>query len=157
MFPQTVMSGEHRAPWGCIYAKEDKSRCRPGKKPESDQEYFEILCLCILQAGLNWGTLRENWQKYRTGFHDFDINKLVKTQTPEIMRNPNAIRNSRKVEGILYNAKEFQRIREEHGSFSSFLASLRRIKGGDAPKLLRKRFRHVGPYTAEYYLHCVGY
>jgi hypothetical protein len=43
---------EHTAPWECMYAKEDKSKCKPGKKPKFDKEYFEILCLCILQSGL---------------------------------------------------------------------------------------------------------
>jgi 3-methyladenine DNA glycosylase Tag len=43
---------EHRAPWECTYAKEDKNKCKPGKQPKSDKEYFEVLCLCILQAGL---------------------------------------------------------------------------------------------------------
>ena len=106
---------------------------------------------------MNWGTVRKNWQKYKTGFHDFDIDKLAETQTPGIMKRPNVIRNSRKVEGIVYNAKEFQKIREEHGSFPDFLESLRRIEGEDVSKLLMKRFKHVGPYTIEYYLHCVGY
>ena len=58
---------EHRAPWECTYAKEDKSRCKPGNKPKSDREYFEILCLCILQAGLNWNMVREKWLNIKQG------------------------------------------------------------------------------------------
>ncbi len=42
----------HRAPWECTFAKEQGSRCLPGKIPRTDNEYFEILSLCILQAGL---------------------------------------------------------------------------------------------------------
>jgi hypothetical protein len=34
---------EHRAPWECTCSKEDKSECKPRKKPKSDQEYFEVL------------------------------------------------------------------------------------------------------------------
>jgi 3-methyladenine DNA glycosylase Tag len=52
---------EHRAPWECAFAEEDKNKCKPGISPESDPEYFENLYLCILQAGLGWEMIRENW------------------------------------------------------------------------------------------------
>jgi len=148
---------EHRAPWECTYAKEDKNKCKAGNKPKSDQEYFEILCLCILQAGLSWGTLRKNWEKYRKGFSNFNISKLAKMQPKELMKSPNVIKNPKKIEGIIYNAKEFQKIKKEYGSFSNFLKSLKQMKDKEVFKILMKRFKHVGEYTAEYYLHCVGY
>ena len=148
---------EHRAPWECTYAKEDKSECKPGKKPKSDQEYFEILCLCILQAGLNWGTVRKNWQRYRKGFYNFSIDRLAKAQSRDLMKQPNAIRNLKKIKDIIYNAKEFQKIKKEYGSFSNFLESLKQIEGKEVSRFLMKRFKHVGEYTADYYLHCVGY
>lgn len=151
------MNKGHRAPWECTYAKEEKSKCRSGKKLKSDQEYFEILCLCILQAGLNWGVIRENWGKYKSGFYDFNISRLAKTQTKELMKNPNVIKNDRKVKGIIYNAKEFQNIKKEYGSFGNFFKSLKLMNDQKVFKLLVKRFRHVGTYTAEYYLHSVGY
>ena len=148
---------EHRAPWECTYAKEDKSECKPGKKPKSDQEYFEILCLCILQAGLNWGTVRKNWQRYRKGFYNFSMDRLAKAQSRELMKQPNAIRNLKKIKDITYNAKEFQKIKKEYGSFSNYLKLLEQIKDRELFKFLMERFRHVGEYTAHYYLHCVGY
>jgi 3-methyladenine DNA glycosylase Tag len=151
------MNKGHRAPWECTYAKEEKSKCRSGKKPKSDQEYFEILCLCIQQAGLNWGQVRKNWGRYTNGFCDFNISKLAKAQAEELMKNPNVINNNRKVEGIVYNAKEFQKIKKEYGSFGNFFKSLKPMKGEEVLELLVKRFRHVGTYTAEYYLHSVGY
>ena len=151
------MTKVHRAPWECIYAKEDKSECKPGEEPKSDQEYFEILCLCVLQAGLNWGTIRRNWQRYRNAFFGFDINKLAKAQTEKLIKKPNVIKNRKKVEAIIHNAKEFQKIKEEYGSFRNFLESFRELKNEELFKLLAKRFRHVGIYTAEYFLHSVGY
>jgi DNA-3-methyladenine glycosylase I len=151
------MNKEHRAPWECTYAKEEKNKCKPGKKPKSDQEYFEILCLCILQAGLNWGTIRRNWRKYKNGFHNFNISKLAKAQTKELMKNPDVIKNNRKLDAIVYNAKEFQRIKKEHGSFGNFMKLLKLMKEKEVFKLFTKRFKHVGSYTGEYYLHSVGY
>jgi len=147
----------HRAPWECVYAKEDKSECLPGKEPKSDQEYFEILCLCILQAGLNWGAVRRNWRKYKHAFFDFEINRLAGAKVEDLIRRPNAIKNRKKIEAIIYNAKEFQKIRVRYGSFRSFLESLRELGDEEACRFLAEKFRHIGVYTAEYFLHSVGY
>jgi DNA-3-methyladenine glycosylase I len=101
--------------------------------------------------------VRGNWQKYRKGFCGFSIHKLSKAQADELLKNPNVLKNRIKVEAIIYNAKEFQKIKKEYGSFFSFLGSLRRMADEAVFKLLIRRFRHVGSYTAEYYLHSVGY
>jgi hypothetical protein len=53
--------------------------------------------------------------------------------------------------------KEFQKIKKEYGSFSNFLGSLGVTKDGEVSRFLIERFKHVGEYTADYYLHCVGY
>jgi DNA-3-methyladenine glycosylase I len=151
------MKNEHRAPWDCIYAKEERSHCKPGKRPRSDQKYFEILCLCLLQAGLNWGLMRKHWKKYREGFFNFDIYRLSKAQTRELLKDTRVIKNRKKVEAIVHNAKEFRMIRREYGSFANFLRSLKQRTDEELFKLLMKRFKHIGSYTIEYYLHSVGY
>jgi len=106
---------------------------------------------------LNWGTVRKNWSKYRAGFYNFNINRLARARSKELMKQPNAIRNFEKIKSIIYNAKEFQKIKKMHGSFSNYLKSLEQIEDKEVSKLLVERFKHVGEYTAEYYLHSVGY
>jgi 3-methyladenine DNA glycosylase Tag len=93
---------------------------------------------CILQAGLSWKMVRKNWQKYRNGFYNFNINKLAKTTMKELMKNPNVIKNEKKIEGIIYNAKEFKKIKKECGSFSDFLKSLKQMKDREVFMLLSK-------------------
>jgi DNA-3-methyladenine glycosylase I len=151
------MEGEHRAPWECIYPKEDKSICKPGRRPESDMEYFEILCLCVLQAGLNWKAIRKNWGKYRLGFYGFDFNVLANKRLEELLERPCIIRNEKKIEAIIHNAEKFQRIKRDFGSFSNFLESLKHLKDEEVLKLFTRQFKHVGAYTAEYYLHSIAY
>ncbi len=151
------MIKRHRAPWECVYAKEDTNECRPGEKPKSDQEYFEILCLCILQAGLNWGVIRGKWQRYRRGFHRFSIDRLARTAPTKLLRNPDVLRNDKKVAAIIHNAQEFQKIKSEYGSIDDLLSSPDTLTHDELVELLTKRLRHVGIYTAVYYLHSVGY
>lgn len=149
-----MQKNEHLSPWECSFAKEDKNKCKPGRKPKSDQEYFEILCLCILQAGLSWGMIRRNWPKIRKGFYGFDINKLSKTRMNELIKRPGVYKNKNKVNAIIINAREFQMIRQDFGGFSKFLKNL---NDKEAIKQLTKQFKHLGEYSAEYYLHSVGY
>jgi len=148
---------EHKAPWECTYAKEDKSKCKPGNKPKFDQEYFEILCLCILQTGLNWSMVRKSWPKIKQGFYGFNINKLSRATLNELIERPGVYNNKNKVEAIVANAKEFQKIKQDFGAFLNFLKSLKRLKDKEAIRQLTKQFKYIGEYTAEYYLHCVGY
>jgi DNA-3-methyladenine glycosylase I len=148
---------EHQAPWECTFAKEDKSKCKTGISPKSDQEYFEILCLCILQAGLSWGMIRKNWSKFRQGFCNFDIEKLAKAKRDEFLHRDGVIKNKIKIEAIINNAKEFQKIKEEKGSFWEFIKSLKRSEEKEVIGVLTQTFAHIGKYTAEYYLHSVGY
>ena len=144
----------HRAPWECSFAKEQRSRCLPGKKPRTDHEYFEVLSLCILQAGLRWASVRRSWPRYRSAFRNFDIAKLAHAAPATLLRRPGALRNVKKVEALVANAQEFERIRAEHRTFARYLRTVKSEK--DACAILQERFRHVGPYSAEFYLHCVG-
>lgn len=151
------MTSEHSAPWECVFAKEQEGVCRPGAAPASDQEYFEILCLCILQAGLNWGSIRKHWPKYKEGFLGFDLKRLSRASTEEVLESPGVIRNRRKVAAVVENAGEFQRIAREFGSFSGYLAGFAGLPEPERVKALTKRFRQVGPETADYFLHAVGF
>jgi len=144
----------HRAPWECTFAKEQRSRCLPGKKPRMDREYFEILSLCILQAGLSWASVRRSWPRYRSAFLNFEIAQLAHAAPAALLRRPGALRNPKKLAALVANAQEFERIRAEHGTFARYLRAVKSDK--DACTILQERFRHVGSYTAEFYLHCVG-
>ena len=149
--------GEHRAPWECTFAKEEKIKCRPGIPPKSDQQYFEILCLCVLQTGLGWGMVRKNWSKLRKGFYNFNIERLAKSTVNELLKREGVIKNKNKVKAIIEDAREFQKTIQEAGSFSNFLRSLKGRGDKEAIRKLTQRFSHVGEYTAEYYLHSIGY
>jgi len=148
---------EHRAPWACVYAKDEDEGCEAGEAPASDQGYFEVLSLCLIQAGLNWASIRKHWPRYREGFLRFDIKKLSKADTDELLNRPGVIRNRRKAEALIHNAKEFRAIEKEFGSFSGFLETLRPLSEKQRVKALSKRFKQVGPETAEYFLHSVGF
>lgn len=145
----------HVAPWECVYPKENEGVCLPGRPPKSDREYFEIMCLCVLQAGLSWRAIRKNWERLKRAYFGFDYEVLAEKEPKELMERPGAIRYARKNEAIVHNARVFKRIVEEYGSFSAYLAKFKSEK--EAVKELAKIFKHLGEYSAEYFLHSVGY
>lgn len=148
---------EHRAPWGCVYAKDEDEGCEAGEAPASDQGYFEVLSLCLIQAGLNWASIRKHWPRYREGFLSFDIEELARADADDLMNRPGVIKNRRKVEALIQNAREFRSIGREFGSFSAFVETLRPLAGTERLKALSERFRQVGPETADYFLHSIGF
>ncbi|HEX6186322.1 MAG TPA: DNA-3-methyladenine glycosylase I [Pyrinomonadaceae bacterium] len=147
----------HSAPWDCVLSKEEEGECRAGSRPASDQQHFEILCLCLIQAGLNWASIRKHWPRYREGFLDFDVKRLARADADELLARPGVIRNRRKVEAVVHNAKEFKAVAAEHGSFDAFLSTLRPLTEAEQVKALTKRFKQIGPETADYFLHAVGF
>jgi DNA-3-methyladenine glycosylase I len=147
----------HSAPWDCVLSKEEEGECRAGRRPASDQEHFEILCLCLIQAGLNWASIRKYWPKYREGFHGFRLGELSRANADDLFARPGIIRNRRKVEAVIYNAKEFEMLAREHGSFDAFLDTLKPLTEAEQVKSLTRRFKQVGPETADYFLHSVGF
>lgn len=149
--------GAHSAPWDCVLSKEEEGECRAGARPANDQEHFEILCLCMIQAGLNWASIRKHWPKYREGFLGFRVEALARADADDVLARPGVIRNRRKVEAVIHNAREFESIAAERGSFGAFLETLRPLPEAGRVKALTKRFKQVGPETADYFLHSVGF
>ncbi len=147
----------HKAPWECSFGKEDKNKCKPGNIPKTDKEYFETMVLCILQAGLSWSMVRRMWPKLRQSFYEFDINTLSNKKLKDILSRPNSIKNLKKTKAIIKNAKIFKEIKGEYVSFRDYLASLKQMSDKKAIKALAKKFNHFGEYSAEYFLHSVGY
>lgn len=139
------------------FQKRAKANADQGKKPRSDQEYFEILCLCILQTGLGWKMVRKNWRKFKKAFYNFNINKLARAKVNELMKIPQIIKNRKKIKSLIHNAKEFKKIQEEYGTFSNFLKKLKKFSRKKISKILSNRFKYIGDYNASYYLHSIGY
>ena len=63
---------------------------------------------------------------FRTCFENFDYDKVAEYGEADIQRildTPGMIRSCRKIEAVINNARCFQQIREEYGSFSDYIWS----------------------------------
>ena len=89
-----------------------------------DQKQFEFLMMEVMQCGLNWNMMMEKREIFRTCFENFDYDKVAEYGEADIQRildTPGMIRSCRKIEAVINNARCFQQIREEYGSFSDYI------------------------------------
>lgn len=89
-----------------------------------DRRLFEMLILEGMQAGLSWITILRKRESFRRVFDGFDPEKVAKygdKKIAELLSNSEIIRNRLKINAAVTNAREFLKIREEFGSFDSFI------------------------------------
>ncbi len=89
-----------------------------------DKKLFELLILEPFQAGLSWETVLMKRENFRQAFDNFDINKICnyeETKILELLQDASIIRNRRKMEASIANAKVFREIQKEWGFFSNYI------------------------------------
>jgi len=95
-----------------------------GVPTHSDAEHYELLVLEGAQAGLSWRTVLHRRDAYREAFSGFDPAKVA-GYTPEtlddLIADTGIIRNRRKVESAISNARAFLRVQDEYGSFDEYI------------------------------------
>lgn len=89
-----------------------------------DRKLFEFLILESAQAGLSWITILKRRDGYRKAFANYDPVKVAlfdEKKVEELMQDVGIIRNRKKIESSINNAKAFLKIQEEFGSFSNYI------------------------------------
>jgi len=97
-----------------------------GKEVKDDKTMFEFLVLESAQAGLSWITILRKREGYRKAFAGFDANKVVlftEKEVEELMQNDGIVRNRRKIEATISNAKCFLEVQKEFGTFCEYMKS----------------------------------
>ncbi|RLC50171.1 MAG: DNA-3-methyladenine glycosylase I [Candidatus Cloacimonadota bacterium] len=89
-----------------------------------DTKLFEFLLLDTFQAGLSWQIILNKREAFRKAFDNFDAEKIAKYDTAkinELIQNKSIIRNRRKIEAAVNNARKFLQIKTEFGSFDKYI------------------------------------
>jgi len=126
-------------------------------KPKTLGDYLEVMSKAAFQSGMSWAIVEKKWPGTREAFRDFDVLKVATLTTKQIdalADDTRLIRNRRKIDAIVHNARTLIELEEQHGSFRKYLRS-----HGDFEALvkdMRKRFKFVGDFGAFYFLYVVG-
>jgi len=149
-----------------------------GTPVHDDQLLYEFLILEGVQAGLSWNIILQKRENFRKALEDFEYNKIAnygKKKVEELLQNKGIIRNRRKIEAVIANAKAFLEIQKEFGSFDAYIwgfidhkpiqnawKSLEEIPAttelsSTISKDLKKRgFKFIGPTTVYAFMQAVG-
>lgn len=118
-----------------------------GAPVHDDRRLFEFLVLEGAQAGLSWITILRKRDAYRRAFKDFDPKAVARftDRTVERLLGPSStiVRNRRKVESAITNARVVLAIAAEQGSFDRYAWSF----VGGRPK--RNAWRTLAQLPAE--------
>ncbi len=95
-----------------------------GEPLHDDRKQFEFLMMEAMQCGLNWRMMMEKREIFRSCFDGFDYEKVAlydEGDIGRIMATDGMIKSPRKIAAIINNARCFQKMREEFGSFDAYL------------------------------------
>lgn len=95
-----------------------------GTPVHDDRTQFEHLSLEVMQCGLSFGLVLRRRPVLRACFDNFDYDKVAAytdTDVARIMHTDGMIRAERKIRAIIGNARAFQQVRAEYGTFCNYL------------------------------------
>ena len=97
-----------------------------GVPVHDEKTHFEFLILEGAQAGLSWSTIIKKREGYRSAFAGFDFEMVAQYgegMVEELLQDSSIIRNRLKIKSAITNAKNFIKVREEFGSFDTYIWS----------------------------------
>jgi DNA-3-methyladenine glycosylase I len=152
--------------------------CEWGVPTHSDHKHFEVLVLSGAQAGLSWSLVLKKREGYRRAFDKFNPQKVARyseRQIQTLLSDPEIIRNRRKIEAAVRNARAFLKVQEEFGNFDSYCwqfvggrpklnrwKTTRQIPASSresetfSQDLKQRGFSFVGPTVAYAYMQAIG-
>lgn len=168
-----------RCPW-CL-GNEEMIRYHDeewGVPVHDDRKQFEFLMMEVMQCGLNWNMMIQKREVFRACFDDFDFEKVAAYDEGDIERilgTEGMIRSRRKIEAVIHNARCFQKIQTEFGSFCEYIWSFTKgktylymghQKGGIpasnglsnrvSADLKKRGLKYMGPVTVYSHLQACG-
>lgn len=142
-----------------------------GTPVDDDRILFEKLCLEGFQAGLSWLTILKRREGFRSGFRNFEIDRVAamgEKHVESLLQDTGIIRHRGKIESTINNAKRAQQVIAELGSLGALVWSYEpqnptSIRDATTPestalsKDLKKRgFSFIGPTTAYASMQAMG-
>jgi DNA-3-methyladenine glycosylase I len=94
-----------------------------GVPVHDDRRLFEMLILEGAQAGLSWLTILRKREGYRRAFSGFDplrIARYDEARVETLLRDSAIVRNRRKVEAAIQNARAYLDLHSHEDSFARF-------------------------------------
>lgn len=137
------MATEHRAP--------------ERVSPQSLDDYLEVMSKAVFQTGMSWQVVGRKWPDIRDAMDGFAVGTVARygeEDLERLMHDKRVIRNRRKLEAIVLNARRMIELEEHFGAFRDYLRS--RDDFSATVRSLRAQFKFLGETGCYYFLYVVG-
>jgi DNA-3-methyladenine glycosylase I len=139
-----------------------------------DRRLFEKLCLEGFQSGLSWRIILAKRNNFRAAFDDFDVHSIARFTEQDIqrlLRDAGIVRNRRKIEAVINNARRAEELVDKEGSLAAFVwryepnvadlpdpqtTSTSAVSIALAKDLKKRGWRFVGPTTVFAFMQAMG-
>lgn len=131
----------------------------PREVPLNDAGYFEKITQAVFQSGFSWEVIRKKWPGFQAAFVQFDVPTVAAFTEEDVERlveDKGIVRNGRKIEATIHNAKVCQDLIAEHGSFATYLRSMDGQDYWSRAKKFKKQFKYIGDMGAYFFFWSVG-
>ena len=141
----------------------------PEHGPYHDHEYgyplddeaalFERLSLEIFQAGLSWLIVLKKRPNFAAALAGFDVDCVAAFGPADVERllgDATIIRNRRKIEAVIENARRVAALRSSHGGMASWIAVHHPMILDEWVRLFRRAFVFMGPEVVREFLLSIG-
>lgn len=119
--------------------------------------YLEALARVMFQSGISWRVVDAKWPGIRDAFAGFEperVASLTAADVDRLLQDPRIIRNRRKVEALVGNARTMLELDAAPGGFARYLDGLGDFAG--TSRELRRRFAFLGESGTWFFLWLVG-
>jgi DNA-3-methyladenine glycosylase I len=119
--------------------------------------YLDALARVMFQAGISWRVVDAKWPGIRDAFGGFNPGRvagLTLAEVDRLLADTRIIRNRKKVEALVGNARKLLDLDAEHHGFARYLDGLGDFSS--TSKELRRQFAFLGESGAWFFLWMVG-
>lgn len=127
------------------------------RPPKDLSGYLDAMARVMFQTGISWRVVDAKWPGIREAFRGFDPDRVAKLRPADIdrlMGDTRVIRNRKKLEAIVGNARRMLELNAQHKGFGRYLSSLGDFD--DTKKALHKEFAYMGDSGSWFFLWMVG-
>jgi len=123
------------------------------KQPFSLAGYLETMSKAVFQTGISWKVVEAKWPGTRQamkGFVPLAVSKFSGSGIDRLMQDTHLIRNRRKLEGIVLNARKMLELDKAFKGFRTYLRSQGTF--AETTAALHRDFKFMGESGAYYFL-----
>jgi DNA-3-methyladenine glycosylase I len=127
----------------------------------SDADYYWLIVQVVFYAGFKAATVNSKLSLIKSYFPDYKtVAKYNEDQVDKMLADPQMIRNQRKIQACIENARTFQNIIREYGSFDTYIKSFSATEFFENLLLLKEeleyKFNGFGKVTTYHFLTDIG-